>query len=105
MYLIQPKNFPNNTKPNLNCDKFVTLDFPPSDDSIFALNIKTNLEKKKKEFKQNVRSKYEYKNKPIPWAIAFLLEFEISKEQQKENIIQGKIGNCYLISHLHQIMV
>ena len=88
MYLNQPKYFPNNIKPNLNCDKFVTPDFLSSDDSIFALNIKTNLEKKK--FKQSVRSKYEYKNKPIPWARAFLLEFEISKEPQKENIIQGK---------------
>ena len=32
MYLNQPKYFPNNIKQNLNCDKFVTTIFPPSDD-------------------------------------------------------------------------
>ena len=26
--------------PNLNCDKLVDINFPTSDDSIFALNIK-----------------------------------------------------------------
>lgn len=109
------KYYPENKSPNIEQHldtegKFLDIDFPNNDDSLF------NKEKcvKDKEFEKKTRSylsvndKYKFKWIRLFSSDEYIFDSKLSKSEliEKEknlNLIQGGIGNCYFISYLHNL--
>ena len=107
--------YPENKSPNIeqNLDeegKFVDIDFPNNDDSLF--NKKKGV--KDEDFEKEIRKKLEKKDdSKFKWIRLFssneyifdnkLSKSELIEKEKNKNIIQGSIGNCYFISYLHKL--
>ena len=109
------KYYPENKSPNIEQyldteGKFLDIDFPNNNDSLF------NKEKcvKDEEFEKETRSylriddKYKFKWIRLFSSDEYIFDSNLSKSEliEKEknlNLIQGSIGNCYFISYLHNL--
>ena len=109
------KYYPENKSPNIEQHldkegKFLDIDFPNNDDSLFNKEKGVRDEEFEREEREylKVNEKYKFKWIRLFSSNKYIFDSNLSTseliEKEKElNLIQGKIGNCYFISYLHKL--